>query len=106
MKTILASEFTTEVVQSTVPVVVDFFTPFCGPCKQLAPILEEIAEEQGDAVKFVKIDASLDATLAASLEIRAVPTIFLFRSGKRVAQFTGFRPKKDLQKWIGEALAA
>ena len=106
MKTILASEFTSEVVQSNVPVVVDFFTPFCGPCKQLAPILEEIAEERGDALKFVKIDASLDATLATSLRIQAVPTVFVFRDGKPVTQFTGFRPKKGLQKWIDEALAA
>jgi len=106
MKTISASEFTAEVVQSTVPVVVDFFTPFCGPCKHIAPILEEIAEEKSKAIKFVKIDASLYSSLSASLKIQAVPTVFLFRGGKPVAQFTGFRPKKDLEKWIGESLAA
>ena len=106
MKTISASEFTSEVVQSNVPVVVDFFTPLCGPCKQIAPILNEIAEERGDTLKFVKVDASVDSILAASLQIRAVPAIFFFRGGKPVAQFTGFRPKKDLEKWIGEALAA
>src|ERR1700693_1012869 len=106
MKTISASEFTLEVVQSKVPVVVDFFTPFCGPCKQLSPVLEDIAKNKRYALKFVKIDASVDGALAASLRIQAVPTVFVFRGGKPVAQFTGFRPKKDLQKWIDEALAA
>ncbi len=106
MRTVTAAEFPSEVVGSTVPVIVDFFTPLCGPCKQLSPILEEIAEERGNALKFVKVDASVESVLAASFKIHAVPSIFIFRSGRPVAQLTGFRNKKDLNKWIDEALAA
>ena len=106
MKTITSDEFTTEVEKSNLPVLVDFFTPLCGPCKQIAPLLEEIAEERHGTLKVVKVDASIESTLAASLRIQAVPTVFIFRHGKPVAQFIGFRAKKELDKWIDEAIAA
>ncbi len=106
MKIITGKEFDAEVLKASSPVLVDFFTDYCMPCKQLAPILEEIAAENAATLKIVKVNAGDEQVLASSYRIASVPTLILFRSGKVVAQTAGLRPKKDLQKWITESLSA
>ena len=105
MKTITENEFQTEVLTSPLPVLVDFFTPTCGPCKSLAPVLEELATENAGTLKIVKVNAGTEPTLAGTYRITGVPTLLLFRGGKVVAQSLGDPGKKKLQKWITESLA-
>ena len=106
IKTITENEFQAEGLASPLPVLVDFFTPTCGPCKTLAPTLEELATENAGKLKIVKVNAGTDPTLAGSYRIAGVPTLLLFRDGKVVAQSLGDPGKKKLQKWIAESLAS
>ena len=84
-----------EVLQSTVPVIVDFFATWCGPCKMLGPVLEEIVKERSD-VKVVKVDVDENNDLANQYRIRVVPTVMLFEDGQPVNTVTGYRAKEDL----------
>ena len=83
-------------------VLIDFYTPTCPPCRAFAPILDQIATEQADKLKVVKIDASTESELASEYGITAVPTFVLLNGGARKAQVTGARSKKDFEKWLGE----
>ena len=98
-----AESFRTEVLTSTGAVLVDFYTDHCGPCRMMAPILEEVAGSRTD-VKIVKVDAAANSELAANYGISAVPTFILFASGEPKAQFVGMRSKKDLVAWIDSNL--
>jgi thioredoxin 1 len=73
-------------------VLIDFFASWCGPCKMLTPIIHEIEEEMHN-IKVVKIDVDEDAELAKKFSVMSIPTVFLFKEGKQVASFMGFRPK-------------
>ena len=105
MKIITATEFQAEVLTSTLPVLVDFFTPECGPCNSLAPILDELATENAGTLKIVKVDAGAEVQLSGLYGVRSAPTLLLFRGGIVVAQILGDPGKKKLQKWIAESLA-
>jgi thioredoxin 1 len=83
-------------------VLIDFYTPTCPPCRMFAPTLDQIATEQADTLKVVKIDASEEGELAAEFNITAVPTFVLLEGGVRKAQITGARSKKDFEKWLSE----
>jgi thioredoxin 1 len=98
------SQFEAEVVQSTLPVVVDFYASWCGPCKILSPRLDELAGPLTNKVKFVKINVDEAATLAQRLEISAVPTLVFFKSGKVVDRLVGL-PSRDTLKTRLESLA-
>jgi thioredoxin len=104
MKKISASEFDSEVLASKQPVVVDFYTDSCPPCRALSPILQEWENESGNSFKVVKVDAAAEYTLAASYGVTAVPALFLFSNGKVVAQSLGLKSKNSLKQWAGEAL--
>jgi|TARA_B100001093_G_scaffold39421_1_gene33610 thioredoxin 1 len=78
------------------PVVVDFWAPWCGPCKAIAPILEEIAEEQGDKVKICKVNVDEESGIAGKYSIRAIPTLLIFNGGEMVEQVVGLSSKDDL----------
>lgn len=106
MKEITSSQFESEVLRSDMPVLVDFYTEQCGPCRQMSPILGEIEQATSGTLKIVKIDASADAQFSASLRITAVPTFLLFHRGQQLGQVMGARSKKDLKKWIDESLGA
>lgn len=80
---------------------VDFFATWCGPCKMLGPVLEEVAESRSD-VQVVKIDVDQSPNLAKTYGIMSVPTMLLFKDGKMIAKKTGFMPKELVEEWIQE----
>ncbi len=89
-----------QIINSETPVLVDFYANWCGPCKMLAPILKEVKEELGDAVKIVKIDVDKNQPLAAKYQVKGVPTMILYKNGKQVWRQSGVVPKEQLKQVI------
>lgn len=89
-----------EIINGEIPVLVDFFADWCGPCKSLAPILKDVKSDLGDAIKVVKIDVDKNQVLATQYQIRGVPTMILFKNGKQVWRQSGVVPKNELLQVI------
>ncbi len=85
-----------KIINSETPVLVDFFAHWCEPCKMLAPILKQVKDELGDAVKIIKIDVDKNQPLASQYQVRGVPTILLFKKGKQVWRQSGVLQKNDI----------
>ena len=99
-KAVTDADFEQLVLQSKVPVVVDFWAEWCGPCKQIAPALEEISKELGDKVQIVKMNVDENQDQPSKYGIRGIPTLILFKDGKPISQKVGAAPKKALKDWI------
>ena len=99
------STFKTEVIDNELPTLVDFWAPWCGPCRMVAPIVEELAEEYEGKVSFYKLNTDDNPQVASTYGIRSIPTLLVFKGGEPVGQIVGFRPKGDLKKRLDEALA-
>ena len=95
--TLTDSNFPQEVLKSTVPVLVDFWAEWCGPCKAIAPILDELATDYGAKLKIGKVDIDQYQGLAAEYGIRAIPTLLVFKDGQVADQIVGLRSKKDFK---------
>lgn len=96
--------FESEVLQSDVPVLVDFYATWCGPCKSLEPIVKELASEYQGRAKIVKVDIDKAPGVASSFGIMAVPTLILFKGGAEARKMTGFKPKAELERALKEVL--
>jgi thioredoxin 1 len=94
-----------DVVKSELPVLVDFWAPWCGPCRMVAPIVEELAQEYSGKVNFLKINTDENPMVPAKFGIRSIPSLLIFKGGELKGTIVGFRPKSDLKKRLDEALA-
>jgi thioredoxin 1 len=100
------SNFQAEVIESETPVLVDFWAPWCGPCRMVAPVLEEIAQEKGDALKIVKLNTDENQQTAVAYEVLSIPTLILFKNGQIAKKVIGAYPKRKLEAELEPALAA
>jgi len=96
--------FDSEVIQSEKPVLVDFWAPWCGPCKAIGPIIEELAGEFGEKIKFAKCNVDDNPVSPGKFGIKAIPTLIFFKQGKVVDQITGMVAKSKLQQTINSIL--
>lgn len=96
--------FTKDVLQSDVPVIVDFWAEWCGPCRMLAPILEEVANEMGAKIKILKLNIDENPKMPAELGVRSIPTLALFKNGQTVSTRVGLLTKGKIVEWAQTAL--
>jgi thioredoxin 1 len=98
------STFDDEVMKSDIPVIVDFWAPWCGPCKMIAPILEDIATEYDGKLKVAKLDVDTNSKVASQYKIMSIPALLIFKNGELVDQMIGAMPKNQLLDHITKAL--
>ena len=96
------NNFEEEVLKSKVPVVVDFWAEWCGPCRMMGPVFEELSNEYTGKVKFVKVNVEEEEGLSVSNEIRGIPALILFNNGKEIGRIIGYQPKDQLRQKINE----
>ncbi|WP_166826425.1 thioredoxin [Brevibacterium limosum] len=103
--TVTDATFTTEVIDSDIPVVVDIWATWCGPCKQIAPILDQLSDEYEGRVKVVKIDADTNPEAVTAAGVTSIPTLGFYRDGQRRDVLIGAHPRPDIVNKIEELLA-
>ncbi len=98
------SNFDEIVLQAKTPVLVDFWAEWCGPCRMVAPVVEELAEEYEGRISFVKLDVDQNTKTASKYGIMSIPTLLLFKNGSPVSNIVGFRPKAELKRSLDTVL--
>ena len=98
------SDFEQVVLQSPLPVLVDFWATWCGPCRMVAPVVDELANEYEGKVNFAKLDVDHNPKTASAYGIMSIPTLLIFKEGKPVSHIVGFRPKEELKQNLDAAL--
>ena len=103
-KAVTDASFQSDVLESDKPVLVDFWADWCGPCKMIAPALEEISEELGEQVTIAKVDIMENTDTAAKFGVQSIPLMVLFKNGEAVARKLGAAPKSQLKGWLESEL--
>ncbi len=98
------NDFDQTVLQAAMPVLVDFWAAWCGPCRMVAPIVEELAEEYEGRINFTKLDVDQNPKTAAKYSIMSIPTLLIFKKGEPVSHIVGFRPKEELKRSLDDVL--
>ena len=96
--------FKTDVLDSKQPVLVDFWAEWCGPCKAIAPSLEELSEEMASKLKIVKINVDENPSISQTYSIRSIPALMIFKDGEKISEKMGALPKSALQSWVNETI--
>ena len=102
--TVTDASFPTDVLASDKPVLVDFWAEWCGPCKMIAPALEELSEELADQVTIAKMDIMENTDTPGKLGVQGIPYLVLYKNGEKAAELTGARPKSQLKAWLESVL--
>jgi thioredoxin 1 len=98
------SEFEQKVTNSTEPVLIDFWAEWCGPCKMLSPVIDQLSEEMKGKIKIVKMNIDENPETPSSLGVRSIPTLMIFKDGKQISSKVGAHPKNKLKEWIDSSI--